>query len=99
VAGDSLRITGIVVSAEVDPQRRDVLRRWLVTLAVDDVLAGELPPGTTEVGFLVHSPSRDFVDADLIDKRYTITLLEPFAQPYAGEFEVAPTPSEQPGPS
>jgi len=83
----SLRITGTVVSVEVDPYRRDRLRRWLVTVRPEHVEQAELPRGSDLVTLLVHSPSRDCADADIVGVRYTITFLEPLDQPYMGSFE------------
>jgi hypothetical protein len=78
-----------VVSSEVDPARRDRLRRWLVTARVQEVLHGKLPANQDTVSLLVHSPSRTFMDADIVDKEYVITLDEPLTEPYVGEISVA----------
>ena len=77
-----------VVSSEVDPAMRDRLRRWLVTARVQEVVQGSLPARQDTVSLLVHSPSRVFMDADIVDKEYVITLDEPLTEPYMGEISV-----------
>ena len=78
-----------VVSSVVDPAMRDRIRRWLVTARVQEVIQGSLPEGQDTVSLLVHSPSRLFMDADVVDKEYVITLDEPLTDPYTGEITVA----------
>jgi hypothetical protein len=78
-----------IVSSEVDPATRDRLRRWLVTARVREVLQGSLPANQDTVSLLVHSPSRVFMDADIVDHEYVITLQEPLTVPYTGEVSVA----------
>ena len=74
---------------EVDPAMRDRLRRWLVTARVEEVLQGELPADHGTLSLLVHSPSRVFMDADIVDREYVITLEEPLTDPYTGDITVA----------
>ena len=68
---------------------RDRLRRWLVTARVEEVLQGELPVDHGTLSLLVHSPSRVFMDADIVDREYVITLEEPLTDPYTGDITVA----------
>ena len=68
---------------------RDRLRRWLVTARVQEVLQGDLPADHGTLSLLVHSPSRVFMDADIVDHDYVITLEEPLTDPYMGDVSVA----------
>jgi hypothetical protein len=80
------------VSAAVpDPQRRDRLRRWLVTLDLLTVHDGEPPDNSGQLTMLVHSPARDFRDPDVVGRVFQITLTGPLAQPYLGAFTVKPS--------
>ncbi len=60
-------------------------------LAVHD---GALPAGAAQLSLLVHSPARDFREADILGNRYVLTLpgsANPLPdEPYTGEFSVAP---------
>jgi hypothetical protein len=76
-------------SSEVDPAMRDRLRRWLVTARVKEVLQGDFPADQGTLSLLVHSPSRVFMDADIVGREYVITLDEPLTDPYMGNVSVA----------
>jgi hypothetical protein len=77
------------VSASVpDPLHRDRLRRWLVTLDLLAVHEGEPPDGSGVLTLLVHSPSRDFRDPEIVGHVYRIELTDPPVQPYTGTFSV-----------
>jgi len=81
---------GRVREAKVDPFRRDRRRRWLVTIGVSRVVGGELVVPGDEIVVLVHSPSRDFADPEIVGRSYRVTLLDPPDDPYTGRFEVEP---------
>jgi hypothetical protein len=78
-----------IVSSEVDPAMRDRLRRWLVTAHIREVVQGTLPTNQDTLSLLVHSPSRVFMDADIVDREYVISLQEPLTDPYTGDISVA----------
>jgi len=84
-----IRLRVHIEASQVDPAMRDRLRRWLVTARVEEVLQGELPADHSRLALLVHSPSRVFMDADIVDRDYVITLEEPLTDPYAGDISVA----------
>jgi hypothetical protein len=84
-----IRLRVRIASSEVDPAMRDRLRRWLVTARVEEVLQGEFPADHGTLSLLVHSPSRVFMDADIVDREYVITLEEPLTDPYTGDISVA----------
>jgi len=73
-----------VSAVEIDPLRRDRLRRWLVTADVLAVHEGDLPGPVLTM--LVHSPSRDFRDPEPLGGRYRVTLGDQPDQPYMGPF-------------
>lgn len=79
-----------VETCQVDPLMRDRIRRWLVTGRILEVLEGEVPGGVDELSLLVHSPSRDFRDVEIVGREYALTLTGAFADPYSGPFTVQP---------
>ena len=87
----SLRILGTVVRAEPDPQARDSLRPYLVSVRVDELLEGG-PLAAEEIYLLVHSPTRTFADPDPVGERYLLTFAEPLTDPYSGSLDVQPPP-------
>ena len=90
MTADSLTVRARVLDAAVFPSASDPLRRWLVRLAVEEVIDGELPDGRRELSILVHSPSREFRDSEPVGQTFVITFRDPLTDPYAGAFEVAP---------
>jgi hypothetical protein len=89
-----LTATVRVTDVHPDPLRRDLLRRWLVTVDVLEVHGGTLPSGHGQFSLLVHSPSRDFRDPDILGNSYVMTLPGSVTtspgEPYDGEFSIAP---------
>jgi len=85
-----LVIEGRVREARVDPLLRDRRRRWLITVGVSRVIEGEPAGLGDELTLLVHSPSRDFADPEIVGRSYRLTLLDPPDEPYTGRFNVAP---------
>lgn len=83
-------VTGTVREAVVDRHQRDRRRRWLVAFDVDRVDEGQLGVGVATLNLLVHSPSRDFADPDIVGNAYRLTLHDPLDDPYTGRFTVAP---------
>ncbi|HKE77203.1 MAG TPA: hypothetical protein VKB57_26520 [Acidimicrobiales bacterium] len=81
-----MTLTGTVRAAVVDGRQRDRRRRWLVTVDVERVEEGELAGDGTTLTLLVHSPSRDFADPDVVGHAFRLTLLDPVEDPYAGRF-------------
>ena len=77
-----------IISSQVDPSMRDRLRRWLVTARVREVLEGTLEPDRDEISLLVHSPAREFADADIVGREYVLTLEDPVSDPYNGPLSV-----------
>jgi hypothetical protein len=85
----ALTVTGTVREAAVDTLRRDRLRRWLVAFDVDRVVEGGPVASGSTLTLLVHSPSRDFADPEIVGRSYRLTLLDPLDDPYTGRFTVA----------
>ncbi len=83
-----LKVRARIDSAEVDPQMRDRVRRWLVSATIREVLEGRLPDGQSELRLLIHSPARTFADADVTGKEYVLTLKDDLSDPYVGELSV-----------
>jgi hypothetical protein len=63
------------------------LRRWLVTLDPLTVHDGE-PPDGGQLTQLVHNPSGDFVDPEIVGRTYRPTLADRLDQPDTGQFTV-----------
>jgi hypothetical protein len=83
---EPVAVRATVLDVQVDPYLRDPLRRHLVRLRIDDVLAGELPTG--DVTLLVHSPSKTFQDPDPVGSTFLVTLTPPIGDPYAGPVDI-----------
>jgi len=77
-----------VLQIEVDPHRRDPLRRHLARIRIDDMLSGELDD--TEVTLLIHSPSKTFMDPDPVGYRYLVGMTDPIDDPYTGPLAIEP---------
>jgi hypothetical protein len=83
-----VRVRVHVETSEVDPLMRDRIKRWLVSVRVLEVLEGTLPDDIGAFSLLVHSPSRDFQDVEIVGHDYVVTREDPFNDPYEGELVV-----------
>jgi hypothetical protein len=81
-------VEATVLQIEVDPYRRDPLRRHLARIRIDEVLSGALD--ATEVTLLIHSPSKTFMDPDPVGYRYLVGMTDPINDPYTGPLEIEP---------
>ena len=80
-----------MLQIEVDPHRRDPLRRHLARIRIDDMLSGELDD--TEVTLLIHSPSKTFMDPNPVGYRFLVALALPIDDPHTGPLEIEPQAS------
>ena len=85
---EQVTVEATVVQIEVDPQRRDALRRHLARIRIDDVLAGEIK--AAQLTLLIHSPSKTFMDPDPVGYRFLVALTPPIDDPYTGPLEIEP---------
>jgi hypothetical protein len=83
---NTVTVAATVEQVGIDPELRDRLRRHLVRLRVDRVLAGD-PPGD-RLTLLIHSPSKAFADPDPQGSSFIVTLTEPVTDPYTGPLEI-----------
>ena len=87
---DDVTVEATVLQIEVDPYRRDPLRRHLARIRIDEVLSGALD--ATEVTLLIHSPSKTFMDPNPVGYRFLVALTPPIDDPYTGPLEIEPLP-------